>query len=59
MENSFKVDLDLITDSEARSAIILCLNVIENQQKQIIEYTKTVDFLVDEISKLKGKQPKT
>ncbi len=52
MENLSQIDLERIIDPYAKVVLSLYLNVMENQQKALVQ------SLRDEISKLKGEQPK-
>ena len=48
------INPDLIKDQYSKRIVILSLNVIEHQEKQIKELKEEVQNLKDEISRLKG-----
>ena len=52
------INPDLIKDQYSKRIVILSLNVIEHQEKQIKELKEMVQNLKDEISRLKGEQGK-
>ena len=58
LEELSHIDLESITDPYAKSLLILCLNVIENQQLQLKSLQELVQSLRDELNKLKGEQGK-
>jgi hypothetical protein len=57
-ENLSHINPDTMPDASSKAIVQLLLSVIENQQKQIKEFKELVQSLKDEISKLKGEQPK-
>ena len=57
-ENLSHINPDTMPDASSKAIVQLLLSVIENQQKQIKELKELVQSLKDEISKLKGEQPK-
>jgi len=58
LEQLSHINLNTIFDPNAKSLLILCLNVIETQQQQITELKELVQSQKDEIAKLKGEQGK-
>lgn len=56
IENLPHIDIDSLQDESVKSDLRILLNLIESQQKTILEQSETIRQLKDEINILKGEQ---
>jgi hypothetical protein len=58
LEELSHINFDSFQDESIKSTLRILLNLIESQQKKILEQSETIQQLKDEINILKGEQGK-